>query len=607
MEDIARLALVEQSLRDVDSYSKVLYELLNAIYEILENPHDDELRTLKSEVLLNVLHSEAFTDYLKYIGFQQDGNNYTYPKEEALGKLRVAQAAIERKIYFCCGSLHRTQRRVRSSQLLQPKKVKFAPANILETNNSFLLKIENLFNNMIQYESSELQELAREQIPLVKLQLMALDRVRDQQRKIKTGEIKDHDLSFELALLLELLGWFKHRFFSWVDAPACCACAAPTVCTRTEIMTNDTETCRVEIYKCKSCEAETKLPRYNDPRTLLRTRKGRCGEWANCFTLLCRALGYDTRYVFDTTDHVWCEIFDNESNQWLHVDPCEGQLDAPLMYCHGWGKKLSYVIAFSRDDLQDVTWRYTMDHKEVLQRRNLVEEATLVQSILTLRQHRQRQVSAARRLYLARRTLLELVQLMVERKPGEYESRGRISGAREWREQRGEAGKHTFHLAQKGTYDILYYTALDKYEVVLDGKEMQTIATWEAGVYESHEVFRKVENDWQMAYLAREEGESEGEITWRLAAEQGLMCTELTLQMGFAEYEGGRVECSVQFDDNPPEPAKLGDSCTYSRHFTSCRVRVRLRGGGADWQNAQLARQPMAARQHTLRLRATAI
>lgn len=71
MEDIARLALIEQSLRDVDSYSKVLYELLNAIYEILENPHDYELRTLKSDVLLNILDSEAFTDYLKYIGFQQ--------------------------------------------------------------------------------------------------------------------------------------------------------------------------------------------------------------------------------------------------------------------------------------------------------------------------------------------------------------------------------------------------------------------------------------------------------------------------------------------------------------------------------------------------------
>lgn len=60
------------------------------------------------------------------------------------------------------------------------------------------------------------------------------------------------------------------------------------------------------MFDC--CNETTEFSRFNDISQLLRTRKGRCGEFANCFTFLCRCLDYDARYVVASFDHVWTEV-----------------------------------------------------------------------------------------------------------------------------------------------------------------------------------------------------------------------------------------------------------------------------------------------------------
>lgn len=64
----------------------------------------------------------------------------------------------------------------------------------------------------------------------------------------------------------------------------------------------------ISCFRCKICASETEFSRYTNPESLLYTRRGRCGEWANCFTLICRAVGFDARLVYDKTDHVWTEV-----------------------------------------------------------------------------------------------------------------------------------------------------------------------------------------------------------------------------------------------------------------------------------------------------------
>jgi hypothetical protein len=126
----------------------------------------------------------------------------------------------------------------------------------------------------------------------------------------------------------------------------------------------------VELYRCKDCQQTTRFARFNNPAHLLKTRRGRCGEFANAFCLLCRSLFLDAQYVLDFTDHVWCEVWLPASQRFVHCDPCERALDTPLMYEAGWNKKLTHVISFSRYGVCDSLSRYSRRQDTVLVRRD---------------------------------------------------------------------------------------------------------------------------------------------------------------------------------------------------------------------------------------------
>ncbi|XP_067365174.1 peptide-N(4)-(N-acetyl-beta-glucosaminyl)asparagine amidase isoform X2 [Channa argus] len=566
--------------------------LLTYADNILRYPNEDKYRSIRigNPTFFNkLLPIKGAVDCLFEMGFEEAETHLVFPKSASVEQLKLIRESI---------AAERDQRLCREQPLQPTPQVSAAPTSApqssaaassqpifpstaqipsLESSMSFLVTLQSNFQHMMLYENPELQQKARSHIPHQKLSSAAQDKLK---------EAKDTDPAIVkvqlrmLALSVLALMTFAGELSVW---------RTTTVRAASSLQDSQGTIILKSFWKPEEGavgSGQTVSPCVAEPWVL---RLGTSG----------------TAQVY----HVWTEIYSVSQRRWLHCDSCENTCDKPLLYEVGWGKKLAYILAFSKDQVVDVTWRYSCKHPEVLQRRTKVQEAWLLHTINRLNSTRQQSLSPERKKELTERLLVELVEFISPKTPKPGELGGRSSGSLAWRIARGEcrpsdprtqAAGYVFTPTQKEKSDRLlhvrYSSTKDQYCRLSNNAEI--ISSWDQCVWSKESVFRKVENDWQMVYVARTEGSCVGTISWKFdVAPVGMKIESVSVMASSQTFHTGKVSWhlkSAQITTDFSGDGKIQSFSSLSGS-TDFIVEAELSGGEGEtsWQHSQLFRQSL--------------
>ncbi|XP_075068456.1 peptide-N(4)-(N-acetyl-beta-glucosaminyl)asparagine amidase [Mixophyes fleayi] len=598
--------------------------LLTYADNILRSPSEEKYRSIRignTAFSTRLLPVPGAVECLFEMGFEEGETHLVFPKKASVEKLRKVRDRIASERNKQLNGSSTPVPEAKSPQLApnpsltsRPQQAtddKQATSTFLASEITFFKTLQSNFQHVQVYELPELQQKAREQIPISELKERAKEKLLQAKSLDSDTTVNEDDF-----LMLELLRWFKEDFFHWVNSLPCGLCGNETEAK--ESIAPSAEDLRwganrVENHYCKNCQHINRFPRYNDPEKLLQTRRGRCGEWANCFTLCCRAVGLEARYVWDSTDHVWTEVFSSSQNRWLHCDPCENACDKPLLYEVGWGKKLSYIVAFSNDEVVDVTWRYSCKHEDVILRRKEVRESWLRETITGFNKTRQQSLTELRKKELLGRLIVEIVEFMSPKTPKPGELGGRVSGSLAWRVARGESDLNSKSVifvpseTEKAAkrFHLQYNIVENCYTRVSNQNEV--ITSWENGVWLAESLCRKVENDWKMVYLARREESPSARIGWKFECSSvGLRVENISIRTSSETFHSGIIKWKLYSLETQVEVNADKNLYSYPEFLNASEVilEAELSGGeGSEaWQHTQLFRESLTKKENSLEI-----
>lgn len=606
-----------------ESFLKVSFIILKLIHNVLLFPSDQKFRKIRLEnptIKKYVLPAIGAMECLFEMGFQEGDDGLVLPTNASLELLKAFQTEIQKRRNKSTQQKDKINENSSRQPFIRASSASSGSSPAQSCSSNSLSRIEcqvfqsiNTYLEIVkQYEDESLKNEGRSLVPLSKLMSDFESKIRSVQSSAKKSSSEDlNETSLQQILFLEtLMMWFKNDFFKWMDNPTCSYCQSTSTVflARNKDPTGEFGGASIEIYQCQMCANRVYFPRYNDVSKLLSTRCGRCGEWAICFTFFCRVFGYDARLVLDWTDHLWTEVYIAPEQRWIHFDACEGVLDSPLMYEIGWKKSISYIIAFSRDEVQDVTWRYTSNFASALQRRNSCSEDDLIMRIASVNDSLRSSFSQPRLKYLRNRHVRELTDFLSAPQPKAGEKfGGRLSGSLAWRISRGENYTHQPHTWTPTADEVISKVMIISYDCVKDeysracgeGQFQKCTSGWQRGLFSYDSIFRKEENDWKKVYLCRKEESKVGSLEWAFNVESSgleMDCVDISFSSETFSENASITLVAYASDEkilSTPVTSSLNKTISGLKSKTSLVLKVVVEGGEGEhaWQHAQLFRQ----------------
>lgn len=214
------------------SYVGALTIFLKLLSNIIENPNQEKFRKFKksnSRIKNELLSVDGMTELIIDSGFELDDDEFVL-RRGGLGvvnKLKMFRDFFQKRLDVLTSSSSSADSATPNSKgAVQKVTAHPAPAKIaaskpfherirfpqvLKTSNNFLQQLEQLSDSTMQYEDEILQKSALDLMPTEKFRLNAIEKLRQLQKMIKSGEIKDDEPMLDDLILEELAFWFKVR------------------------------------------------------------------------------------------------------------------------------------------------------------------------------------------------------------------------------------------------------------------------------------------------------------------------------------------------------------------------------------------------------------